>query len=59
MPFDYKTIVVIGATSGIGRAIAERLPSIPSSPTVIAVGRRQERLDELAKSSKGKIKALR
>lgn len=59
MTFSYKTIAVIGATSGIGKAIAERLPSIPSAPTVIAVGRRQERLDELAKSSNGKIKTIR
>ncbi|KAF7306654.1 hypothetical protein MIND_00457000 [Mycena indigotica] len=43
-----KTILVIGATSGIGRALALPLAALPSKPTVIAAGRRQERLDELA-----------
>ncbi|KAH7099087.1 NAD(P)-binding protein [Auriculariales sp. MPI-PUGE-AT-0066] len=56
--FDYKTICVVGATSGIGKALAEALVAIPSAPTVIAVGRREDRLKALADSSaaQGKIK---
>ena len=43
-----KCILVTGATSGIGRALALAIKALPSNPTVIAVGRRQDRLDELA-----------
>ena len=42
-----KCILVTGATSGIGRALALALAELPSKPTVIAAGRRQTRLDEL------------
>ncbi|KAK3369959.1 hypothetical protein B0H63DRAFT_440261 [Podospora didyma] len=45
MPFPYKTVLVTGATSGIGEALAERM--IASGIFVIAVGRRQDRLDAL------------
>lgn len=45
MPFPYKTVLVTGATSGIGRALTERM--IESGIFVIAVGRQQARLDEL------------
>lgn len=45
MSFPYKTVVVIGATSGIGRALAERM--IANGVFVIGVGRRRERLDAL------------
>lgn len=41
------TVLVIGATSGIGKAIAIRLHS--QGKTVIATGRRQENLDALSK----------
>ena len=44
-----KCILVTGATSGIGRALALAIHDLESKPTVIAVGRRQDRLDELAK----------
>ncbi|KAK7064462.1 hypothetical protein R3P38DRAFT_2824690 [Favolaschia claudopus] len=42
-----KCILVIGATSGIGRALAIALSELPSHPSVIAAGRRQDRLKEL------------
>src|ERR1700712_2309424 len=45
MTFQYKKVLVIGATSGIGWALAERLVSNGSK--VIISGRRKERLDEL------------
>ncbi|KAI2610071.1 NAD(P)-binding protein [Hypoxylon fragiforme] len=44
MPFPYKTVLLVGATSGIGLALAERL--IENGVFVIGVGRRKERLDE-------------
>ncbi|KAK0629489.1 hypothetical protein B0T17DRAFT_589251 [Bombardia bombarda] len=43
MPFPYKTVLVTGATSGIGEALAERM--ITNGIFVIAVGRRKDRLD--------------
>jgi len=45
MPFPHKNVLITGATSGIGRALAERL--IEHGIFVIAVGRRKDRLDEL------------
>ncbi|KAI1076962.1 NAD(P)-binding protein [Whalleya microplaca] len=44
MTFPYKCVLIIGATSGIGLALAERM--IENGIFVIAVGRRKERLDE-------------
>jgi len=44
-----KSILVIGATSGIGRSLALALKALPSNPTVIAVGRREDRLSQLSK----------
>lgn len=46
MPFPHKTVLVVGATSGIGLALAEKM--IENGVHVIGVGRRQEKLDELA-----------
>jgi short-subunit dehydrogenase involved in D-alanine esterification of teichoic acids len=43
MPFPHKTVLLIGATSGIGAALADKL--ITEGTHVIAVGRRQSRLD--------------
>lgn len=43
MPFQYKCILLVGATSGIGAALADRF--IQEGSKVIAVGRRQDRLD--------------
>lgn len=42
--FPYKNVVIIGATSGIGLALAERM--IENGVFVIGVGRRKDRLDE-------------
>ncbi|KAJ7071314.1 hypothetical protein C8F01DRAFT_974719 [Mycena amicta] len=42
-----RTILVIGATSGLGRALALGLAELPSAPTVIAAGRRKDRLEQL------------
>ena len=47
MPFQYKNTLVIGATSGIGAAMADRL--IQEGSKVIAVGRRQDRLDDFVR----------
>lgn len=44
---DAKCVLVIGATAGIGRALALSIHDLPSKPTVIVAGRRQERIDEL------------
>lgn len=56
MPFPYKTVLITGATAGIGLALAERM--IGSGIFVIAVGRRQDRLDALvAKHGPDKVAA--
>ncbi|KAL7622096.1 hypothetical protein AAE478_007598 [Parahypoxylon ruwenzoriense] len=44
MSFPYKTVLMIGATAGIGLALAERM--IENGVFVIGVGRRKERLDD-------------
>ncbi|KAK4041539.1 hypothetical protein C8A01DRAFT_14718 [Parachaetomium inaequale] len=43
MAFNYKRVLLVGATSGIGAAMADKL--VLEGAKVIAVGRRQERLD--------------
>lgn len=43
MVFPYKTVLLVGATSGIGAGLADKF--IQEGAKVIAVGRRQERLD--------------
>ncbi|KAI0756661.1 NAD-P-binding protein [Daedaleopsis nitida] len=55
---DAKCVLVIGATAGIGRALALAIRDLESRPTVIAAGRRQERLDELSKKG-DRIKTAR
>ncbi|KAF8640502.1 hypothetical protein AX17_000164 [Amanita inopinata Kibby_2008] len=47
---DSGCVLIIGATSGIGRALALSIAALPSKPTVIAAGRRRDRLEELAKA---------
>ncbi|TFK50054.1 NAD(P)-binding protein [Heliocybe sulcata] len=46
---DSKCVLIIGATAGIGQALARALVALPSKPKVIVNGRRKERLDELRK----------
>ncbi|KAL7926100.1 hypothetical protein ACQKWADRAFT_281765 [Trichoderma austrokoningii] len=43
MVFQYKRVLLVGATAGIGAAMADKL--IEEGAKVIAVGRRQDRLD--------------
>ena len=43
MPFHYRRILVVGATSGIGEALAARF--VKEGSKVIVVGRRQENLN--------------
>jgi len=50
---DSKCVLVIGATSGIGRALALAIHKLPTRPTVIVSGRRQDRLDEIIGEAKG------
>lgn len=45
-----KSVLITGATSGIGRALAYKIKALPGEPQVIVAGRRQDRLDELAKA---------
>lgn len=42
-----RCILITGATSGIGRALALALATLPSKPKVIGLGRRKDRLDGL------------
>ncbi len=55
---DAKCILVLGATSGIGRDLALALHGLDSKPIVIVAGRRQERLDEICKQGE-RIKTAR
>ena len=43
MPFPYKKVLVIGATSGIGEALASRL--VHEGSYVMVSGRRKENLE--------------
>ena len=47
MSFPYKTVLMVGATSGIGLGMAEKL--VREGSKVIAVGRRQDRIDDFIK----------
>ena len=44
MPFLYKKTLVVGATSGIGKSLAERF--VKEGSKVIVSGRRVDRLQE-------------
>lgn len=54
MGFAYKKVLLVGATSGIGLALADKL--VQEGVHVIAVGRRKENLDAFV-SKHGKDKA--
>ena len=45
---DSKCVLITGATSGIGRALAQEILKLPSKPQVIGTGRRKDRLEELS-----------
>lgn len=47
MSLKYNKVLVVGATSGIGWALAERI--VQDGKKVVIVGRRQEKLDEFVK----------
>ncbi|KAI5367434.1 Putative short-chain dehydrogenase/reductase SDR, NAD(P)-binding domain superfamily [Septoria linicola] len=47
MPFQYKKVLVLGATSGIGWAMAKKF--LDEGSSVIAVGRREENLKDFQK----------
>lgn len=47
---ESKCVLITGATSGIGRALALDIIHLPSQPLVIGAGRRKERLEELGKA---------
>jgi len=47
MSFPYRHILMIGATSGIGSAMANRF--VREGSKVIAVGRRQDKLDDFVR----------
>lgn len=46
MPFAYKKVLIIGATSGIGQALATKL--VQNGAQVIISGRRKDNLDLFA-----------
>ena len=54
MGFQYKKVLLIGATSGIGAALADTL--IKNGVFVVAVGRRKDRLEEFV-AKRGSQKA--
>lgn len=54
MGWNYKTVLMVGCTAGLGVAMAERM--IEHGSFVIAVGRRKDRLDAFAqKHGKDKV----
>ncbi|KAI0454972.1 short chain dehydrogenase [Xylaria acuta] len=54
MGWPYKTVLMLGCTAGLGVAMAERM--MENGSFIIAVGRRQDRLDEFAaKHGPGKV----
>lgn len=56
MRFEGKSVVVTGASSGMGRQIA--LSFAAEGATVVAVARRKERLEQLAKEAEGLVGSI-
>ncbi|KAL8724678.1 MAG: hypothetical protein Q9166_007812 [cf. Caloplaca sp. 2 TL-2023] len=56
MSFPYKCVLLVGATSGIGAGMAEKL--IREGSKVSAVGRRQDRIDEFVRKHGNKAGGL-
>jgi len=57
MPFQYKKVLVVGATSGIGEALAEKF--VENGSSVIVVGRRKDKLEAFVhKHGKDKASAV-
>ncbi|KAI9039195.1 putative short-chain dehydrogenase/oxidoreductase [Aspergillus affinis] len=56
MSFDYKKVLVIGATSGIGKALATKL--VENDIPVIVAGRRRENLDDFVQKYGGDEKKV-
>jgi len=54
---DGRRLLVVGATSGVGRAIA--VTAAGSGARVVAVGRRSDRLDELVAQDHGELVGVR
>ena len=55
MPFQYKRVLITGATSGIGKALASRI--VQEGSSVIVSGRRKENLEAFVHEH-GKGKAV-
>lgn len=47
--FPYRCVAVLGASAGLGRALASAIHDLPTTPRVIATARRADRLDELVR----------
>jgi NADP-dependent 3-hydroxy acid dehydrogenase YdfG len=45
MAFPYKTVLIIGATSGIGKTLAEKV--VQNGSKLIVAGRRKENLEQI------------
>ena len=57
MSFQFKHVLLIGATSGIGKGLADRL--VEGGVKVTAVGRRKDRLDAFVEQHEdGKAKVV-
>ena len=47
MAFGYKKVLIIGATSGIGKTLADKI--VQNGSKLIVAGRRKENLDEIVR----------
>lgn len=56
MPFQYKKILVVGATSGIGEALAAKF--VEEGSNVIVTGRRKQNLDAFVNNYPDKATAM-